>query len=195
MSQTEIRRSLGAAKALADKIIKEYIGAYCERCEIAGSVRREKAMVGDIDIVCIPKQPPALFDIVGDGYSWNMLQVQLEHMVMHKKLYRANKGNGTNPTFYIPSLYDKAIEKNFKLEISMTTAEAWPVLFAIKTGCAEFSKRLVTLKNEGGYLPSDCKVEGGWQVWRGDERLQFADEREFIEFCCGRWLEPQEREV
>jgi DNA polymerase (family 10) len=33
------------------------IGQYCEAIEIAGSIRQEKEMVGDVDMVVIPKEP------------------------------------------------------------------------------------------------------------------------------------------
>ena len=43
----------------AEKIARKYVdllAPFCERIEIAGSTRRKKPEVGDIEIVCIPKQ-------------------------------------------------------------------------------------------------------------------------------------------
>lgn len=42
------------AKAIADRLLAQ-IGPYCERIEIAGSVRRGKPDVHDIEIVAVPK--------------------------------------------------------------------------------------------------------------------------------------------
>jgi DNA polymerase/3'-5' exonuclease PolX len=45
---------------IAGRIV-EALRPYCERIEIAGSLRREKPMVGDIEIVAIPRRPVDLF--------------------------------------------------------------------------------------------------------------------------------------
>ena len=73
---------LEPAEALARKIM-EQIAPYCKKVEIAGSIRRRRAEVNDIDIVCLPTDKAALRArvlrtqprIVGDG-QWN-LEVEL----------------------------------------------------------------------------------------------------------------------
>jgi DNA polymerase/3'-5' exonuclease PolX len=46
--------TLEVGRRYAGKIC-EWLGGMCERMEIAGSIRRGRAMVNDVDIVCIPK--------------------------------------------------------------------------------------------------------------------------------------------
>lgn len=48
-----LREALGLARILADDL-----RPHCSRIEIAGSIRRGKAWVNDIEIVAIPKQVP-----------------------------------------------------------------------------------------------------------------------------------------
>ena len=43
------------AKSIADQIARQ-LAPYCERVDIAGSIRREKLEVKDIEIVCRPKK-------------------------------------------------------------------------------------------------------------------------------------------
>ena len=45
---------LAAALKLAEKIAAELL-PFCDRLEIAGSIRRQRPNVNDIDLVCIPK--------------------------------------------------------------------------------------------------------------------------------------------
>jgi DNA polymerase (family 10) len=53
------RIPLARAQAIAARII-ERIGPFCERIEIAGSIRRERPDVGDIDIVALANDRPAI---------------------------------------------------------------------------------------------------------------------------------------
>lgn len=48
------RLPLDRARGLAEKIAGELSG-YCNRIEIAGSIRRQRPDCGDIDLVCLPK--------------------------------------------------------------------------------------------------------------------------------------------
>jgi len=47
--------ALDKADKLAAKIVAA-LAPYCERIEIAGSIRRRRPLVNDIDIVCLPKR-------------------------------------------------------------------------------------------------------------------------------------------
>jgi len=48
------RLSLAKAEALAEKVM-EVLRPVCTRIEVAGSIRRGVAEVGDLDLVCLPK--------------------------------------------------------------------------------------------------------------------------------------------
>jgi len=50
--KTTIDEAMEVANQLTSKIFE-----YCERIEVVGSIRRNKDMVGDIDMVIIPKPP------------------------------------------------------------------------------------------------------------------------------------------
>lgn len=54
MSATNSRWPQHIARALADRIVAE-LAPFCERIEIAGSLRRNLPNVGDIDLVVLPK--------------------------------------------------------------------------------------------------------------------------------------------
>ena len=45
---------LAQAQGYAEKVL-EWLGPFCERIEVAGSIRRRRPEVNDVDIVVIPK--------------------------------------------------------------------------------------------------------------------------------------------
>jgi len=51
---------LDNARMLADLIVQE-VAPYCSRVEVAGSIRRGCRQVHDVDLVCIPHSPTALW--------------------------------------------------------------------------------------------------------------------------------------
>lgn len=186
MSQSVFRLSLDIAADLAARIAAD-LAPVCDRLEIAGSIRRKRPDVGDIELVAIPKFSRAMFDLPGDS----LLDMELLAWLKQGRLLRANKGE-TLKQYYIPALAREG--HFFKLEINVSDAERWPVELAIKTGPANFSHKLVTYRKYGGFLPGHCRITDGWQVWEGDTRLCFADERDFIEWICGGWVPPEKRD-
>jgi DNA polymerase IV (family X) len=46
---------LSRARAISDRVISE-LAQYCDKIEVAGSIRRERPNVHDIDIVCLPRK-------------------------------------------------------------------------------------------------------------------------------------------
>src|SRR5438270_8448835 len=54
MSDTKTKLYLGDARLHAEAICR-LLEPACQRIEIAGSIRRMAALVGDIEIVCTPK--------------------------------------------------------------------------------------------------------------------------------------------
>lgn len=65
------------ARRYADKIV-EWLAPYCERLEVAGSIRRQRPFCADIDIVCIPKiteQKDMLGQVIGrENFCLSFLQ-------------------------------------------------------------------------------------------------------------------------
>lgn len=157
---TKIKLPLAQAIKLTDKILAA-IEPGCIRCEPAGSVRRCRPEVGDIEIVCIPRQTVDLF---GNPVG-SLLDMVLANLVNEGRLIRGDKNGVKYKNFLIPTVPD------LKLDLFITSLECWGVNFTIRTGPAEFSHRLVTQKSKGGLLPSDLSVSGA-RVWRGGRGIR-----------------------
>lgn len=179
---SKIKLPFAQAEKLADKIITA-LAPGCERIEIAGSIRRKKPMVGDIEIVCIPRLVSV--DLFGE-VKVSALDGVLQSLVSAGRLVRGDKDGDKLKTFNIPAVED------LKLDLFITTPEAWGIIFTIRTGSAEFSKQLVTQKYKGGLLPDDLHIAGG-RVWQGNEALDTPEEIDVFEVAGVKWLEPEER--
>ena len=144
------------AKKKADHIVN-ILRPYVERIEIAGSIRRRSATVGDIEIVAVPHVQKSV-DLFG-----NTAEV--------KSLFGKDLIKNLFPTANI--LLNGPRQKKFVVD--GTTVDfflVWPpahfgVMFAIRTGSAEFSHMLVTKKRYGGWLPNHFRIKNG--------RLQIGD--------------------
>jgi len=162
----------------ATVIAAKYMAAlmpHCQRLEIAGSIRRRKAEVGDIELVAIPK-PRA--DLFGGVNGWEELYLPGVRAVKNGQRYKQ---------YRLPE------GVNLDLFIVLPPAQ-WGVIFALRTGGAEFSRKLVTHKAYGGYLPHELVVKDG-AVHRADtgEIIPTPEEGDFLALCGVANIAPEER--
>lgn len=167
------------AVSIAEKCVAR-LAPYCERIEIAGSIRRGKADVSDIDLIVIPKTIP-IHDMFG--------QVIDQRSMIDRKLL---EGLGivvkAGQRFAQVHLWQ---EINLELLIILPPA-TWPVMMVIKTGPADFSHWIVTARNKGGALPNGWKCEDG-RIRDDQTSLDFEDELAFLKFLGLGWIEPGDR--
>ncbi len=154
------------ALAEAEIIARRYMGRLnliCTRVAVAGSIRRRKPEVGDIEICCVPLPDTVFFPVLGavikDGARFKQYQLQ----------------------------------EGIKLDLFIVLPPAeWGVLFTIRTGPPDFSRRIVTQRNKRGLLPSDMSVHDG-ALWRGDEMIPTPEESDFFQAIGLKWIDPEDR--
>src|SRR5688572_29668173 len=106
---------------IAEKIIEE-LRPHCYRCEIAGSVRRRRSEVKDIEIVAIPKP----FEI-------GLLESGIATVVN-----RWDKVKGTLPCRYT----QRRLPEGIALDLFFADKTNWGLIYAIRTGSADFSHKV-----------------------------------------------------
>jgi DNA polymerase/3'-5' exonuclease PolX len=163
-----LKRRMGytLAKKLADQLVEE-LSPYCTRIEIAGSLRRKMADVGDIEIVAMP----------GD-FAEGMLGCILPEAKFIK--------NG-------PRYKQIALPEEINLDLFLVRPPAqWGVIFLLRTGPADFSRLAVTRRIQGGLLPSDCAVRFGG-VQRNGITMVMPEEEDFLNLIGLPGLAPEKR--
>lgn len=112
------------------------LGQFCTRIELAGSLRRQTAMVGDIEIVASPV--PQL-DLFGHPIAASTdLDTFLRDRVALIK-------DGPR--------YKQFVYRGYTVDLFLATSKTWGSVLTIRTGSADFSHWLVTSRQAGGARP------------------------------------------
>jgi len=160
---------LQLARQIAQSTL-EQLKPHCERIEIAGSIRRKKPQPKDIEIVAIPKP-----------YDIGLFESGIATVVNKWK-----KVKGELPCKYTQRILPEGIA----LDLFFATPENWGLIFAIRTGSADYShKVLATTWVKFGY-----KSEGGI-LKRNGKAYPVREEIELFKMLGLRWIEPKERVI
>ena len=154
---------LDQARELAEQV-KALLAPACERIQIAGSIRREKPLPADIELVYIPKFRPRLsYTLFGDEEREpiNRFDELIDRLLMERVLQHRLDVNGRASC---GPWAKRLIFDGFPLDVFRATPETWGVTLAIRTGPATFSQQLASGKEIGGVLPTGWKLRG-WRFW------------------------------
>lgn len=176
----KIKLHLSDGLAIAHRL-RTLLAPACERIEIAGSLRRLKPEVGDIELVAIPRRAPNLLGEPGESILSGLLVALLRDGV----LLPAHKNGNKYKQFYwgqLPAL---------QIDLYVTTPEEWGVRFTLSTGSADFNRRLVLSRQRGGLLPSCYEIRDN-RVWFKNTPLPTPEERDVFTLIGG-WVPPEER--
>lgn len=188
------------AKRFADRIV-ELFTPHCEIVHIAGSIRREKKEVKDIEIVCIPKKQFIQTDLLGGG-SYRVVQGFTDALKTIQQ--QAIKGNAEGR--YMQMI----IKGGATLDLFMPQKEDYYRQLAIRTGSAEYSSFIIAHAwkrkgwcgtHDGLRLQEQCvqSKSGNWTiadpfsvptlppVWQS--------EQEFFEWLGVEYVHPSKREL
>jgi len=189
---------LNHAKQIAANITDTLL-PHTERLHIAGSVRRQKSEVHDIEFCCTPKKIFIPTDLFGEGYkvtapgfiqaidtlAWKVIKGRPDGRMMQIEL----KEQHINLDLFMPELYD------------------YYRIYAIRTGSADYSQKVLAGgwrakgwvgTSEGLRLMKDCvETPSGWKLCNkaAEKPPEWESEEDFFDWLGLKWKEPKEREV
>ena len=189
MTGEKRRWPLEFAETIADTLVG-LLRPRCQRIQVAGSIRRRKPMVGDIEILYIPVATTRTNLLGEPSKQLNTLDQEIQTLISARVLdFRYNKaghriayGPLNKCLVHVPS--------GMGVDIFCTTEERWAMSLVIRTGPAEMNIRLMKTAlaqglsghayGEGFTLP-----DGSLQVCRSEEEV----------FTAVGWpyLPPEER--
>lgn len=152
MSTTTTRLPLADAQHIAGQIYGQ-LDPSCERLAIAGSIRRRRPDVGDIELVAVPRfieEPSGLFETV----QVSLLERALAREEADQRLERLSGGER-----YVKLRH---VRSGLQVDLFVVLPPAqWGVLLTIRTGPADYSERLVTLaRRQGNHVAGGALRQG-----------------------------------
>jgi DNA polymerase/3'-5' exonuclease PolX len=166
--------------AKADRIAeatRAALAPYCERIEIAGSVRRRKAFVGDLELVCIPRQ-------LATGLFGDALVTDPDFCAAVNQ-WPAVKGTPQG------KYTQRRLPEGMLLDLFMAGAENWGLIFAIRTGSADFSRHILAT----GWVKAGYRSEDGRLRARDGSIIPVREEQDLFDLLGMPWVNPEAREV
>jgi len=156
---------LSEAKAIADKYV-EMLNPFCKRIEIAGSIRREKPEVGDIEIVCIrnTKYLRSFCDAVDS--------------------LRKVKGSP------IGKYTQRVLPEGIKLDLFMCNKDNWGLIYAIRTGSAEFSHEVLAT----GWVKAGFNSVDG-RLFKNGKEVPVYEEEDLFKLIGLTYVHPSKRNL
>lgn len=176
---------LARAEQIA-RTLAEEMSPHCVRVEIAGSIRRGSLEVKDIELVAVPR-------IVEEETEGGLFSEQVKVNLLHRWATRRSGVTWIKPgtSQIVPwppkpegKYWRGLLPAGIKLDLFIAEPENFGLIFAIRTGSAEFTTALVTRAKDCG-LPS---VDG--YLTRDGARVETREEREVFELLRLEWIEP-----
>ena len=162
---------------------RETLVPHCDpgRCVIAGSIRRRKPDVHDIEIVCVPKHiPSGLFgdeSVVSPGF--------ITAVNAWKKLKGEPTGRYTKRL--LPDLEER---DGIPIDLFIANPDNWGLILAIRTGSADYShKVLARAWCAAGYHSLD-----GHLCTRA-HRIPVREEHDLFDLIHVPWIAPEARNI
>jgi DNA polymerase/3'-5' exonuclease PolX len=131
------------------RIILGFIGPFCDRLIVAGSLRRRKPQVGDIEILYIPKtciEPDGLFD----EKQVNLVDSELDRMLAVRTISKRLSSRGSESWGGMNKL---AVHTTSQIPVDFfrATRANWFNYLVCRTGSAENNTRIASAAQTKGW--------------------------------------------
>lgn len=181
-------------------------------CVIAGSARRRKAEVHDLEIVAMPIQRAPQPEFGQKFIDKTLLDKELRLLEKEGYLKRVLGGEKFKK-YEIRRLEDfgaASMFNPFHLDLFLVTPPSqWGVELLIRTGPGDFSQWMVTQKSKRGALPDGWfvrhnvvwrvgvevpnKAQEAVKVMNAETMVEMSNEEDYFRFCGMKPLEPSKR--
>jgi DNA polymerase/3'-5' exonuclease PolX len=168
------------AKRIADHLV-ELLRPHCIRIEIAGSIRREQEVIGDVEICLIPKPYETGLFTSGIASVLNPWEKVKGELVYGKCKYTQR---------IVPDEIVGVKGKRVALDVFIACEENWGLIFAIRTGSSDYSHKVLA----DGWVKRGYKSEGGI-LTQGGKTYEVREEIDLFNRIGIPYCEPKNRHI
>ncbi len=183
---------LDAARAVAHQL-RDMLAMACDRIEVAGSIRRARPIVGDIEIVATSRVEQAVAGLWGDIEATPVLPVRIDDLIADHVLDVHPSDPKRGPR------YAKLWHVATGMQVDLFTPErdSFGLMLVIRTGPAAYSQRLVTDMKRGPrpHHVAEGQLHRGIACWTpgGCEVVAVREERDLYAAIGVTWTPPERR--
>lgn len=175
--------ALGVAEDL-----KALLAPTCERVAIAGSVRRRRETVKDIELVVIPRYQASM-NLFGEGEKrTDLLSMVIDAYMNIDGIFSKRMNTAGRPIGYGPlNKYLVHVPTGLAVDIFTATPENWGMAMVVRTGPKELNVRMMQRFRELG-------MEGGvYWVKHVIEEIPVPDEETVFRLLQWPYVRPEAR--
>lgn len=174
------------ALAVADELIAA-LRPFCDRIEFAGSLRRLKPAVGDVEILFVPKVENRPVDLLGTLEPFNLADEEISRLLGHGLISKRPNVNGT---FAWGAKNKLALHRSGVPVDLFTTSEAsWWNYLTCRTGGAQSNVDICNAAIRKGYKWEPYSA-GFYRIGHTEP---MTSERQVFEFVGLPFLPPERR--
>ncbi len=177
-----------SARAVGEDLVR-LLAPHCERIAVAGSIRRKRPQVKDIELLCASKVTSTA-DLFGRAVTnWYFLNKKLDALVADGSVLkkRANKsgrysyGEHNKLLVHVPS--------GIPVDVFSSSTKNWGMSLVVRTGPKEFNVRMMSRFRELGMRGH---AYGGVTDRNGND-VECPDEATVFGLLGWPWIPPGER--
>jgi len=151
MTGEKRRWPLEFAEVVATTLVAR-LGPRCKRIQVAGSIRRRKLIVGDVEILCIPDIVTLTNVLREPVKQLDRLDQELQNLIRAGYLdHRYQLNNPGRRIAYGP--LNKClthVPSGMPVDVFCTTEEGWAMALVVRTGPKELNVRLMSAARAKG---------------------------------------------
>ena len=176
------------ALAVAEEL-RDFLAGACKRIEIAGSLRRQREDVGDIELLCIPLE-------LGLALGVDTLDRAIQTLMVHDVLALRPDVKGRT-TYGSQNKLMLHVLSGIGVDIFSTTTEHWGMAMVVRTGSAEFNIKMMArfrqLGFQGHAYPWNGKGKQHGSISTPNGEIDCPTEEDVFRVLGWQYIDPRER--